>query len=427
MLVQMFDSRTSLKKPLLTAALCLLLAGCFQTSLTGTTGDTIVKVSLLNPPNSVIGEQLVTRTEGDWISVLGEETWDGYPRLVQLLFLGSTPSFNASNINPAELYLLTADGGEDYFSQATALDPGEPERVQGVWHAIVIGERLIEGNIQISVLTEAIYRQAVGRLDVLSDIEVLEQLDAAARLLVTDVDNSGSVDYDDVLAWNPRLHGARYRGDIIAQEALADGIRANQPGASLDSLAKEVLGSRRVVMETNVGTLVMDTLNWEAPVTVDNFLQYVESGFYEDIIFHRMVRNFVIQAGLLTYDVDTKLFDDPPPGAPIRNESQWSVSNTRGTVAMARTIDPDSATAQFYINLNNDNKFLDFDDPQSGGGYTVFASLQQVGGGDDWEAIVDTIGNIPTSSADVQVGARLYSLDDFPRQLAQIESASIED
>ncbi|MDJ0879475.1 MAG: peptidylprolyl isomerase [Halieaceae bacterium] len=404
------EPTTLLLKFLLACGLCLALAGCFQTSLTGTTGGTIVTVSLLREPGNVIGEQIVTRTESDWITVLGEATWSGYPRLVQLIFLGSSPAFDTAGIDPDGLYLLTASGGEDYFSNATAFDPGEPEPVQGSWHAIVPGQRLIEGNVQISVLTEATYRQAVGRLAQLNDAQVLEQLDAAARLLVTDIDNDDSVDYNDVLGWNPRVHGPRYLGDIFAQEALADGIRANQPAGSLDTLAKAVLGSRRVVMETNFGTLTMDTLNWEAPVTVDNFLQYVESGFYEDIIFHRVIRDFVIQAGLLTYDLDSETFDDPTPGAPIRNESRWSISNARGTVAMARTSDPDSATAQFYIN-QVDNDGLDF--PAFGGGYAVFAVL------DSGLDVVDTIANVPTTF--------FSGLADFPRQLIQIESASIED
>lgn len=395
-------------KLLTSGGLCLALAGCFQTSLTGTTGATTVTVAPLRDPGNTIGEY-VTRTEGDWISILGAETWEGYARLVQLLFLGTTSALDTSTIDPNALYLLTATGGEDYFSQATSIDPGQPEPVQGTWHAITTGQRLIEGYLQISVLSEASYRQAASRLGQLSDQQLLEQLDAAARLMVSDVDNDGSVDHNDILAWNPRLHGPRYRGDLLDQEALAEAIRANQPAASLDTLAQAVLGSHRVVIETNFGTITMDTLNWETPVTVDNFLNYVESGFYEDIIFHRVIRNFVIQAGLLTYDIDTQVFDDPTPGSPIRNESRWSISNTRGTVAMARTSDPDSATAQFYIN-QVDNTDLDF--PNFGGGYAVFAVLEN---GLD---VVDSMANVPTTF--------FSGLADFPRQLIQIESATIE-
>ncbi len=400
-------------KLLMSAGLCLALTGCFQTSLTGTTGGTIVTVSTLREPGTVIGEQVVTRTESDWITLLGQETWDGYARLVQLLFLGSSPGFDTAGIDPAGLYLLTASGGEDYFSQATALDPGEPEPVQGSWHAIVPGQRLIDGNIQISVLTEATYRQAVGRLAQLDDAQVLEQLDAAARLLVTDVDNDDSIDYDDVLGWNPRVHGARYLGDILSQEALAAAIRANQPAASLDALAQAVLGSRQVVVETNFGTITMETLNWEAPVTVDNFLQYVEAGFYSNVFFHRVINNFVIQAGLLTYDAEQNalfVIAESELRGPIRNESQWSVSNTRGTVAMARTEEADSARAQFYIN-QVDNDSLDF--PSFGGGYAVFARVTSD------LSVVDSIAAVPTGF--------LGGLQNVPLDVVVIESATIQD
>ncbi len=401
-------------KALLAGSLCLALAGCFQTSLTGTTGATVVTVAPLRAPGNIIGEDVVTRTEEFWIEALGADTWSSYARLIQLLFLGSSAVYDSSGIDPDRLYLLTATGGEDYFSQATALDPGEPEPVQGRWHAIVSGERLMEGNLQISVLTEAVYRQAVGRLAQLSDAQIAEQLDAAARLLVMDIDGDDSVDYDDVLGWNPRLHGRRYLGEIVNTEALAAAIRAGQPAGNLDTLAQAVLGSHRVVFETNIGNLTMDTLNWEAPVTVDNFLQYVESGFYEDIIFHRVVRNFVVQAGLLTYDVDTQEFDTPAPRSPIRNEARWTIPNTRGTVAMARTSNPDSATAQFYIN-QVDNDFLDFGAPNAvdAFGYAVFAVLSDG---------IDLVDTMSTSRVTVFMG-----LQNFPVQRFQILSASVQD
>ncbi len=403
-------------KTLLAGSLCLLLAGCFQTSLTGTTGATVVTVAPLRAPGNIIGEDVVTRTEEDWISILGEDTWASYARLVQLLFLGSSAAFDTAGIDPAGLYLLTATGGEDYFSQATAIDPGEPEPVQGSWHAIVSGERLIEGNLQISVLTEAVYRQAAGRLAQLSDTQIVEQLDAASRLLVMDIDGDDDVDYDDVVGWNPRVHGARYLGDIADTEALATAIRAGQPAGNLDTLAQGVLGSRRVVFTTNLGSITMETLNWETPVTVDNFLQYVESGFYSDVFYHRVINNFVIQAGLVEYVADSNslfLKEDDEIGDPIRNESRWSISNSRGTVAMARTSDPNSASSQFYINQVN-NDFLDFGSPDAPDGYTVFARV--VSGLD----VVDTIAAIPTFVLNP-------SFQSVPQTPAFIETASIED
>ena len=109
-----------------------------------------------------------------------------------------------------------------------------------------------------------------------------------------------------------------------------------------------------VLLETTSGDILIELYPDKAPKTVENFLQYVDSGFYKNTIFHRVIPGFMIQGGGYTIRMDEK-----ETQAPIENEANNGVSNERGTIAMARTMDPHSATAQFFINLV-DNEFLDF-------------------------------------------------------------------
>ncbi len=133
-----------------------------------------------------------------------------------------------------------------------------------------------------------------------------------------------------------------------------------------------------------------------APETVANFLNYVREGFYSDTIFHRVIDGFMIQGGGLTANMDNK-----KTNTPVKNEAKSAAQNKRGTVAMARTMDPHSATAQFFINLV-DNAFLNYsgDHPQ-GYGYCVFAEVV------DGMDVVDAIAKVKTGQrmghADVPV------------------------
>lgn len=124
-----------------------------------------------------------------------------------------------------------------------------------------------------------------------------------------------------------------------------------------------------VVMETSLGTIKIELFEAQAPITVKNFLQYVDDKFYDGTIFHRVIDNFMVQGG--GYEPGMKEKKTRPP---IKNESANGLSNERGTIAMARTSDPDSATAQFYINVV-DNKFLDKSNARDGVGYCVFGRV----------------------------------------------------
>ncbi len=159
-----------------------------------------------------------------------------------------------------------------------------------------------------------------------------------------------------------------------------------------------------VKLTTNFGDITLELNAEKAPITVANFLQYVESGFYNGVIFHRVIDNFMIQGGGFERDLFQK-----PTRAPVKNEAANGLKNKVGTIAMARTQDPNSATAQFFINVAN-NTFLDFTAPnQHGYGYTVFGKVI------DGIEIVNNIAAIPTGSG-----------GPFPRDVPQ-EGVIIED
>ncbi len=127
-----------------------------------------------------------------------------------------------------------------------------------------------------------------------------------------------------------------------------------------------------IKLTTNQGVIVLDLNAEKAPKTVANFLAYVEAGHYDNTVFHRVIKNFMIQGGGFEPDMKQK-----PCKAPIENEAANGLRNKRGSIAMARTGDPHSATAQFFINVV-DNDFLDFKSPSGQGwGYCVFGEVSE--------------------------------------------------
>jgi peptidyl-prolyl cis-trans isomerase B (cyclophilin B) len=144
----------------------------------------------------------------------------------------------------------------------------------------------------------------------------------------------------------------------------------------------------RVTLQTTMGKIVLELMPNKSPIATNNFLNYAESGFYEGTIFHRVVKGFVVQGGGYTANYEQKSTNPA-----IKNEANNGVKNLRGTVAMARSSDPDSATSQFFINVNN-NGFLDHKSPtKNGWGYAVFATVVE---GMD---IVDIIQDVETGAA----------------------------
>jgi peptidyl-prolyl cis-trans isomerase A (cyclophilin A) len=145
--------------------------------------------------------------------------------------------------------------------------------------------------------------------------------------------------------------------------------------------------AQKVKLATSVGDIVVELDAEKAPKTVDNFVRYVKAGHYDGVIFHRVIENFMIQTGGYKADLSEK-----PTRAAIPLESRNGLSNTRGTIAMARTAVPASATSQFFINVG-DNLGLDQANARDGEGYAVFGKVI------DGMDVVDKIRAMPTKAA----------------------------
>jgi len=163
-----------------------------------------------------------------------------------------------------------------------------------------------------------------------------------------------------------------------------------------------------ITLHTNFGDISIELDFEKAPNTADNFLQYCRDGYYEGTIFHRVIDNFMIQGGGMTADMNEK-----ETRAPIENEADNGLSNDIGTLAMARTGEPHSASAQFFINVN-DNHFLNHSMKNSQGwGYAVFGKVS------DGMGVVNTIKDVATGFSG--------SHQDVPKEPVLIESVSISD
>lgn len=161
-----------------------------------------------------------------------------------------------------------------------------------------------------------------------------------------------------------------------------------------------------ILMKTNIGEIKLELYPDKAPVTVENFVSYINDNFFNGLIFHRVIDGFMIQGGGFDENLHQK-----ETKAPIKIESDNGLKNDRGTIAMARTNDPNSATSQFFINLV-DNNFLNFRSPDIAGyGYAVFGKVT------DGMEVVDKIATVPTGS--------FGYMQDVPKYLIQIESVEI--
>lgn len=195
---------------------------------------------------------------------------------------------------------------------------------------------------------------------------------------------------------------------LFAQEQTS--TEATTDAAPVDAAAST---HPRVVLETSKGSIVVELFEDKAPKTVANFLVYVKEGFYNGTVFHRVIPHFMIQGGGFTPDMVKKATHDP-----VENEASNGLRNERGTVAMARLMDPHSATAQFFINVVN-SPSLDHrggNDPRSWG-YTVFAKVVE---GMD---VVDTIRVVATGMTSTPEGVPLR---DVPIEPVVIERVYVE-
>lgn len=166
------------------------------------------------------------------------------------------------------------------------------------------------------------------------------------------------------------------------------------------------MANPKVEMKTSMGDMVIELDADAAPITVKNFLEYANDGYYAGTVFHRVIKGFMVQGGGMDKDLNPKANNDP-----IVNEASNGLKNDRGTLAMARTGDPDSATSQFFIN-HADNDFLNFTGPTPDKiGYAVFGKVVE---GMD---VVDAIAAVKTT--------RNGHYDDVPAEPVEILSVSV--
>lgn len=175
------------------------------------------------------------------------------------------------------------------------------------------------------------------------------------------------------------------------------------------SVSSFAMAGPKVEFKTTMGNFVVELNDVKAPKTTANFLNYVKSGFYNGTLFHRVIDGFMIQGGGFTPDMNQK-----PTDAPVASEAQNGLKNQTYTIAMARTSDPDSATAQFFINVNN-NEGLNYPNAM-GNGYTVFGKV--ISGAQT----IDAIRKTPTMVASTPKAGRM---SDVPSKTVTIESATI--
>jgi len=164
-------------------------------------------------------------------------------------------------------------------------------------------------------------------------------------------------------------------GSVPARCAPGAGITVDNALSGSAATAFPIGGASQeknpvIEFDTTLGKIKIELNSEKAPITVKNFLEYVNSGFYNGTIFHRVIPGFMIQGGGFTPDLTEK-----PTREPIRNEAGNGLSNLRGTIAMARTQDPDSATAQFFINVVDNSTKLDRRYALDGAGYAVFGKV----------------------------------------------------
>ena len=190
---------------------------------------------------------------------------------------------------------------------------------------------------------------------------------------------------------------------LFAAALLGSDSPAVQPAtAPAPAPAPTKSANPRVELDTTLGKIVLELDPEKAPKTVENFLGYVKSGFYDGTIFHRVIPGFMIQGGGFTADMKQKTTQPPIP-----NEADNGLKNKRGTLSMARTNDPMSATSQFFINVN-DNRSLDHTGKSAGGwGYAVFAKV--VEGMDVADKIVSVprgnrgpYGDVPNTTVEIK-------------------------
>jgi serine protease len=223
---------------LLLVASTLSLVSCLHLQLGGPVSDAEITIAPLREPSNIL-QRLSTPSVDEARSLYGAENWDSADELLQLITRSSI-SIDADLYDEDALYLVTAIGGVDHDADSDLQIDATPAAVGGRWHAIMTGKQLQSG--MVSPLTEIAYRLLDAEIGQLSDEEIFQRLDQVARQLVSELNQSGVVDYDDLLVWNRYTNQDGYLHDLGLVDALAAAVRANASAADLRELSQEASG-----------------------------------------------------------------------------------------------------------------------------------------------------------------------------------------
>ena len=213
--------RQRFAKGVLCLFLAAMLTGCFQLQINGSVSGATVTITQLDGAGGTI---VIGPSEGDeyWVATLGEEAWQEFLPLVRILFTGFITIPNNIDIDPQAYYLATASGGVDNDPMRTKDLTDAPVPVTGEWHTIVKGERILKGNLKISIITEAIYQVLKPELPGLTNQQIKQRLDELTATALNNVDKEPEVNYEDALRFSLPIDDDKYRGEPSRLGELAD-------------------------------------------------------------------------------------------------------------------------------------------------------------------------------------------------------------
>jgi serine protease len=231
-----------LSKPVSALASTLILSSCLHLQLGGGIASATLTVTPLRDPTQIL-QQVESPSQQDLLEAFPEGNWDQAGDALKLLLLGNV-ALNESLFSDDELYLVTAAGGIDYDANGNREIDAMPVVVGGQWHAILSGEQLTKG--QVTALTEVVYRSLELDLEALNDALVIAAMDAAAERLVPDLDQSGDVDYQDVLVWNRQYSATSLLASLAQVDELIGAVSDAASAATLRELSLDILGQPAV-------------------------------------------------------------------------------------------------------------------------------------------------------------------------------------
>jgi uncharacterized protein (DUF885 family) len=252
---------------LMLVLLLALIPGCFQAQLNGPISGAMITITPLAGGGPSL-EQIQASSRDSNLETFGSETWLGFGPVFRLWFLGNFVP-ESTQFEPDQLYLLTAEGGQETDANLDRLEDEEYSPVDGTWHAILSGAQLLAGGYQISPLTEAAYQWLASSLIELTDEEILWNLSRAAQAVLSDVNRDNVVDHNDLAAWNSLFHRNLLIASPTTLDQIAVFIRNDVTGSQIESMSAAFFA---LAIETcpfaceDVATLALAAQLWGLPL-----------------------------------------------------------------------------------------------------------------------------------------------------------------